>query len=198
MLTSLVICKKLLKIAIDKKTEINIILNIKKSDVAEASLLDEINTEKSKKESEEVKKNNKKEKEREKKRIRKIKKTEEELIPRELKLMGEEDTRLYYDKMSYILAEKKIEELLSELLSLKEKEKMDLRTIHRVERIIYRRERERRERDEFKMIISLDDDDYKDVDNILEEDLRRELEKDDDILIQLEEIYEQQKRILKK
>ena len=39
--------------------------------------------------------------------------------------MGEEDTRLYYNKISYALAENRIEELLSELSELSLRGKLD-------------------------------------------------------------------------
>jgi hypothetical protein len=206
---SLVLCKDLLKIAENKRKEINFILKSKKSIIAESSLLREIEIEEETKRIEEEKKRieaenkrsknkRKRDREKEKKREIKIKKAEEESIPKELKLMGEEDTRLYYDKMSYILAEKKIDELLSELNKLNLRDKLDKISKNRVERIVNRRERERKEREKRiqNIIIHLDDEDYAEAERIEKEDLQRELEKDDDLLLQLEEIYEEQRRVL--
>ena len=115
-----------------------------------------------------------------------------DIIVKELNLMYEEDKDipLYYEKMSYILAEKKIEEMLSELEKIKNRDKMDKNTILQIERIINRRERERK-REKFKdMIIYLGEEDY------TEEDVRKKLEEDDKILTILEEIYRKQESIL--
>jgi len=194
---ALVLCNILIKTIQNKRKELDILLNTKKSTIAEASLLREIEIEEQNKKIEEEKKRIKKEKEREKKKIKIIEKSEKESIPRELKLMGEEDTRLYYDKMSYILAEKKIEELLSELKNLSLRDKLDKISKNRIERIVNRRERERKQREKLvKTIVELDEEDFEAGEKYLQEELERELEKDDDILLILEEIYTQQDRIL--
>ena len=206
MLNSLVLCNQLLKIAEDKRNEIYIMLKTKESNLATESLLLESKFEESKKFEDEEKnrikkekKKRKKEKERENKERKIAEKFEKESMPRELKLMGDEDTRLYYDKMSYVLAEKRIEELLTELKNLSLREKLDTKSKNRLERIINRRERERKERERFligskqKLIIHLDEEDYEDTDKILQEELQRELEKDDETLLILEEIYAQQR-----
>lgn len=118
MLTALVLCRQLLEIAENKRKEIDFILKSKESKIAEASLLrdieeeekerkEKIEEEKHREGKERLKKEKKKEKERQKKKRKRDEEFEKKSIPKELKLMGEEDTRVYYDKMSYILAEKK-------------------------------------------------------------------------------------------
>ena len=198
---ALIICKKLLKILQDKRRDIDMLLKSKESDIAEASLLRETDMEESKKTEDEEKKRIKKEKEKEKKKRKKTEKLEKEsVIPRELNLMIDEDkdTLSYSEKMSYILAERKIEELLSELKSLSLIDKLDKRSKNNIERIILRRKRERKERVKFKnnMIIHLDEEDFKEAEKVSREDLERELDKDDDILLILEEIYAHQTRVL--
>ena len=74
---------------------------------------------------------------------------------------------------------------------------MDKNTRNKIERIINRRERERKEREKFmNMIIYLEEEDYNEGEEILKEELRRKLEQDDEILEILEEIYRKQKLVL--
>jgi hypothetical protein len=206
---ALILCNTLIKLVQNKRKELDILLNTKKSIIAEASLLrdiekenkereEKIKEEKDREEKERLKKEKKKEKEKQKKKRKRDEEFEKKSIPRELKLMDEEDTRLYYDKMSYVLAEKKIDELLSELNKLNLRDKLDKISKNRVERIVNRRERERKEREKRiqNIIIHLDDEDYAEAERIEKEDLQRELEKNDEILLILEKIYAQQERML--
>ena len=208
---ALVLCRKLLEIAENKRKKIDFILKSKKSKIAEASLLQDIekeekerkekgDEEKHSEEKERLKKEKKKEKERQRKKRKRDEDFEKNSIPRELKLMGEEDTRLYYDNMSYALAENRIEELLSELSGLSLRGKLDKISKNKVERIIHRRMREEKEKEKKRLkhslIIELSEEDYKYAERIEQEELQRELEKDDDILEILEKIYAQQKRVL--
>lgn len=196
---ALVLCNTLLKIAGDKEKAISMLLKKKKSDIAAASLLRDYKIEELKKAEEDEKKRIKKDKEKEKKKIRKIVKLEKESIPRELELMGEEDKDIISrsEKMSYILAEKKIAEIISELSEIKNLNKMNKNTRNKIERIINRRERERKEREKFmNMIIYLEEEDYNEGEEILKEELRRKLEQDDEILEILEEIYRKQTLVL--
>ena len=119
--------------------------------------------------------------------------------------------RLYYNNIAYLLAERKIEEKLKELLVLQSRDKLDRNSMIRLEKIINRRERDRRERErergikkQDKMTIKLNEEEYnfeeedydfEDKKRILEEEmLKRSLENDDEIFLQLEDIYRKQEK----
>ena len=184
------LCKLLIQKITHKREEINILLKTKESYIASAILLREEEREKEIKN----KKERAKQKEKEKKKRKKEKKIEQEYIPKELKLMEKEDYRSYYNNMSYILIENKIDELLNELKLLSLKDKISVRDKNNLEKIILRRERDRKERENRiqQIIIHLDEEDYE-----TEEDLKP-TEDDKRILSELERIYEEQRINLNK
>jgi hypothetical protein len=245
LITTIISCKKLLKIARDKRNEINTILRTEISERAAASLEREyamekkgeknISEPKTQTEKNREKKRKQIAREKQKKEREKLLKIDQDISSKELELMGKEDTmdmRFYYNTVSYLLAEQKIEEIKNEIIMLLErgatlehsveKNKIQKQLQRQIEKIKFTRNKEKHKRENFKMEIQREarkirdkrerregkkeintridldseDEEYTKRFMLLQQELQRSLENDDEILAQLEDIYKKQEETL--